>query len=125
MRQQDALDEARFLQELPHALRNDMLLGMAAHLLPQLPGFAALGPLALRALASRLQPLLLPPGHILCEPGDPVACVWILQEGEPAGEARLHVGWAYCHVYFGAAGRTLGLKVPLLPTACPLQARCI
>ena len=32
-------------------------------------------------LASRLKPIMIPPGHDLCHEGDPADCLWILQEG--------------------------------------------
>jgi hypothetical protein len=81
VRQQDQLDEAECLSELPHVLRNDVMLGMAAHVLSQLPCFAMLSPSGLQSITGKLVPEQLLPGHILCEQEDPADCAWILHEG--------------------------------------------
>ena len=115
VRAHDSLDEAGFLQELPHALRTEVLLGMASRVLPLLPGFAALGPGALRAVAARLVPLALPPGELLCEAGSPAPAAWVLHEGEvtitddeenaePAFDPALLAGYALLGAAAGGGG---------------------
>ena len=61
-----------------------MAWSIAASTLGQLHCFRALQDAAavLRAISSRLEPLQLPPGFILCEEGEEAGSCWILQEGE-------------------------------------------
>ncbi|KAL4440121.1 hypothetical protein ABPG75_003122 [Micractinium tetrahymenae] len=82
--QQDGLDVAAFYGELPHSLRTDLAWSIASHPLASVRCFRAIqgSAAAVRALASRLQPMHLPAGFTLCEEGEEAAACWVLQEGQ-------------------------------------------
>jgi hypothetical protein len=75
------IQEEQFFEELPTQLRVRIVQHMLHGSFASWDVFGVLPAPARRRLAACVSPVTLLPGHDLCGEGEPVDCLWILQEG--------------------------------------------
>lgn len=84
VRQAEEGDEAQIFRELPYALRNEVSWQLCKAVFSSEAVLKDLDHNTKQVLASKMTPLKLAPGHMLCHQGGQADRIWLLQEGQAA-----------------------------------------